>query len=46
MPVILTRPEEWRLWLTAPAADALQLQRPLAAGMLQIVAEGGREDAA
>jgi len=45
MPVILTRPEEWRRWLTAPAADALQLQRPLTDGMLHIVAEGGREDA-
>ena len=45
MPVILTKPEEWRLWLTAPAADALRLQRPLADGMLQIVAEGVREDA-
>ena len=27
------------------AADALRLQRPLADGMLQIVAEGVREDA-
>lgn len=46
MPVILTQPEEWRLWLTAPAPEALCLQRPLADGMLQIVAEGVREDAA
>ena len=45
-PVILTTPEEWRRWLTAPVAEALQLQRPLPAGMLQIVAEGVREDAA
>jgi putative SOS response-associated peptidase YedK len=45
MPVILTRPEEWRRWLTAPTAEALQLQRPLPDGMLQIVAEGGRVDA-
>ena len=45
MPVILTRPEEWRHWLTSPLAEALQLQRPLADGMLQIVAEGMREDA-
>ena len=45
MPVILTRPEDWRCWLTAPTAEALQLQRPLADGMLQIVAEGVREDA-
>jgi len=46
MPVILTNPEEWRLWLTAPAPDALRLQRPLHDGLLQIVAEGSREDAA
>lgn len=44
MPVILTKPEEWRRWLTAPTADALHLQRPLADGMLQIVAEGLRDD--
>lgn len=46
MPVILTQPEDWRQWLTAPAGEALQLQRPLPDGMLQIVAEGVREDAA
>ncbi len=46
MPVILTRPEDWRHWMNAPAADALQLQRPLSNGRLQIVAEGSREDAA
>ncbi|MDP5308640.1 SOS response-associated peptidase [Paracoccus spongiarum] len=46
MPVILTKPEEWRRWLTAPTPEALQLQRPLPDGMLQIVAEGVREDAA
>ncbi|WP_103332118.1 SOS response-associated peptidase [Pseudotabrizicola formosa] len=46
MPVILTTPEEWRIWLTAPVAQALTLQRPLPDGMLQIVAEGGRQDAA
>ena len=45
MPVILTKPEDWRRWLTIPAADALQLQRPLPDGMLQIVEEGLREDA-
>lgn len=45
MPVILTQPEEWRRWLTAPTPEALQLQRPLADGMLRIVAEGVREDA-
>ncbi len=46
MPVILTRPEEWRAWLSAPAAEALQLQRPLADGALQIVQEGARDDPA
>lgn len=46
MPVILTKPEEWRLWLTAPVRDALKLQQPLPDGMLQIVSEGGRQDAA
>jgi len=34
MPVILTRPEEWEIWLTAPAPVALRLQRPLADGAL------------
>ena len=46
MPVILTTAKEWRQWLTAPTPEALTLQRPLADGMLQIVAEGVREDAA
>jgi putative SOS response-associated peptidase YedK len=45
MPVILTKPEEWRRWLTAPTTESLQLQRPLPDGMLRIVAEGGRADA-
>ena len=45
MPVILTRPAEWRQWLTAPTADALLLQRSLPDGTLQIVAEGVRTDA-
>ena len=46
MPVILTRPEDWLHWLTAPASDALRLQRPLPDGSLQVVAQGRREDAA
>jgi putative SOS response-associated peptidase YedK len=29
MPVILTDPNEWRIWLTAPWGDARLLQRPL-----------------
>lgn len=46
MPVILTRPAEWLQWLTAPAEEALKLQRPLPDGLLKIVAEGVREDVA
>ncbi len=45
MPVILTKPAEWRHWLTAPKLDALQLQRPLRDGLLQIVADGTKSDA-
>lgn len=45
MPVILTKPADWRQWLTAPTEEALQLQRPLPDGTLQIVAEGERSDA-
>ncbi|WP_241565259.1 SOS response-associated peptidase family protein [Paenirhodobacter populi] len=46
MPVILTRPEQWRTWLTADTAEALSLQRPLWDGLLHIVAEGTRADPA
>ena len=46
MPVILTRPDEWRCWLTADTSEALKLQRPLANGLLEIVAEGTRADPA
>lgn len=46
MPVILVRPEEWRVWLTAPWERARDLQRPLPDGELDIVLEGAREDAA
>lgn len=45
MPVILTRPEEWRTWLSAPTELALQLQ-PLPDGQLEIILEGARKDAA
>ena len=44
MPVILTTPDEWRAWLSAPADDALKLQRPLPDGTLRIVAAGEKED--
>ncbi|AGT07918.1 SOS response-associated peptidase [Paracoccus aminophilus] len=37
MPVILTQPDEWDLWLSAPWDQAKALQRPLADGALRIV---------
>ena len=46
MPVILTTAEEVDVWLSAPADDALRLQRPLADGMLEIVARGTKKDGA
>ncbi len=44
MPVILTEPEEWETWLTAPFDAAKHLQRPLPDEALEIVAEGERQD--
>ena len=44
MPVILRTRAEIDLWMTAPAEEALKLQRPLADGALRIVARGGKED--
>ena len=44
MPVILTRPEEVDAWMTAPAVEALALQRPLPDGALRIVARGRKQD--
>ena len=44
MPVILRTPEEVDTWMTAPAAEALKLQRPLPDGLLRIVAHGTKED--
>lgn len=46
MPVILTAPEEWKTWMTAPAEEALKLQRPLDDRLLKIVASGEKKDAA
>jgi putative SOS response-associated peptidase YedK len=46
MPAILTTPEEIEQWLTAPAEEALKLQRPLPDGSLVIVARGEKQDGA
>ncbi len=43
-PVFLTSQEEASTWLTAPASEALELQRPLPDNALDIVANGGRQD--
>ena len=44
MPVILTTQDEIEQWLTAPAAEALNLRRPLANGALKIVTRGAKPD--
>ena len=46
MPAILTTAAEVDLWLEAPIAEAIALQRPLPDGALRIVAIGAKEDAA
>lgn len=46
MPVVLTTDEEFDVWLRAPAAEAMMLQRPLPGGGLRIVAKGARLDGA
>ncbi len=44
MPVILTTEAEIELWMTAPAEEALKLQRPLPDGSLAIVMTGEKEE--
>ena len=44
MPLILTTPEECDAWMSAPAAEALALQRPLPDGALIVVARGEKQD--
>lgn len=44
MPVILTTPQEIETWMTAPAEEALKLQRQLPDGTLRIVATGAKKD--
>lgn len=47
MPVILTAPAEWDLWLSDAAwSDVQHLQRPLPDGALKVVARGVRQDEA
>lgn len=44
MPVILTEPSEWNLWLSSPWAEASRLQRSLPDRSLVVVARGEKAD--
>ena len=45
MPVILTDPAQWDLWISdAPWQELAHLQRPLPNGALEVVAVGVPED--
>jgi putative SOS response-associated peptidase YedK len=46
MPVIPRSQAEIETWLTAPAEEALKLQRPLPDGALRVVARGEKQDGA
>ena len=46
MPVILTKPDEIETWMSAPAPEALKLQRALPEDALRVVARGQKEDVA
>jgi putative SOS response-associated peptidase YedK len=43
MPVIVTKPEETEIWMTAPAEEALKLPRPLPDSVLTIVAHNVKQ---
>lgn len=44
MPVILTQPDEWEIWLRADWSEAKALQRPLPDEALSVVKIGGKTD--
>ena len=46
MPVILTKPDEIEMWMSAPAPEALKLPRAQPDDALRVVARGQKEDVA